>query len=347
MRYQSRFSPDRFLRWSLLVLLLLVPWEASAGDPAFGYGITQQVLEGDPVVVSFQSMVALDSVSITVTRRKDKKTWEFSARGMTPGETREFTWDQKGGTSAYKMEVSAQGADGGDYGGSTTFEVTAFSALEIDLDHRQSSMVTGDLVMKANRPVTRVELEAFGDGKELIDSVNTDVGGSRDVHVHWNTEGKQTVYARLQIYDNNETWAAVDIFRLEVPHEDVVFDTGKSDVRGDQVHKLDGTVAFIEDAMRTYDDVAMELYVAGYTDSVGSAADNSRLSEKRAKSIAKWFRKRLSIPIYYQGFGEEVLAVRTPDNTDEEQNRRAVYLLSNSSPGTTADFPRASWRRVK
>ncbi len=347
MQFQPSLTPARFLRWSLLAVALLMPWTASAGDPAFGYGITQQVLVGDPVVVSFQSMVALDSVSITVTRRTDKKTWEFSARGMTPGETREFTWEQKEGTYAYKMDVSAQGADGGDYGGTTTFEVTAFTGLEIDLDYRQSSMVTGDLVLKANRPVARVELDAFGDNRELIDSVSTDVGGSRDVHVHWETEGKQTVYARLQIYDDAETWAAVSVFSFTVPHDDVVFDSNESGIREDQVHKLEATLAIIEKAMRDYEEVGIELYVAGYTDSVGSAADNNKLSEKRAKSIAKWFRKRLSIPIFYQGFGEQVLAVPTPDNTDEERNRRAVYLLSNSTPGASVNYPRTSWRKVK
>ena len=37
------------------------------------------------------------------------------------------------------------------------------------------------------------------------------------------------------------------------------------------------------------------------------------------------------IPIYFQGFGEEVLAKPTPDETDEPLNRRALYILSASN----------------
>ena len=47
------------------------------------------------------------------------------------------------------------------------------------------------------------------------------------------------------------------------------------------------------------------------------------------------------------GFGEEVLKVQTGDNVDNEENRRALYLLSNSKPAASAQFPRTNWKKVK
>ena len=74
-------------------------------------------------------------------------------------------------------------------------------------------------------------------------------------------------------------------------------------------------------------------------DTVGSAASNDKLSLNRAKAIASWFRKHgLSIPTFYRGAGERSLAVPTPDNTPNEKNRRAVYILSNRPPLDSADL---------
>ena len=91
----------------------------------------------------------------------------------------------------------------------------------------------------------------------------------------------------------------------------------------------------------------LKLFVAGYTDTVGSHSANQSLSNNRARSIAQWYRQNgLRIPIYYQGFGEEVLAKPTPDETDEPANRRALYILSSQQPATSESLPRSKWRRL-
>ena len=75
-------------------------------------------------------------------------------------------------------------------------------------------------------------------------------------------------------------------------------------------------------------DVPVKLFIAGYTDTVGTPADNRKLSLERARAIAAWFRDRgLPLPIEYAGFGEEVLRVKTPDETDNAANRRADYIV--------------------
>ena len=93
--------------------------------------------------------------------------------------------------------------------------------------------------------------------------------------------------------------------------------------------------------------LSMQLDIAGYTDTVGGAGDNMTLSTSRARAIAAWFPKAgLELPILYQGFGESVLAVQTPDNTPEARNRRAVYILGSAPPPTSEQRPRRNWKRL-
>ena len=90
----------------------------------------------------------------------------------------------------------------------------------------------------------------------------------------------------------------------------------------------------------------LQLYVGGYTDTVGDAQDNLKLSQARARSIAEYFkRKGVEIPIMYAGFGERALLVKTPDNTDEARNRRALYIVANTPPQGEG-FPGGAWRRL-
>jgi len=91
-----------------------------------------------------------------------------------------------------------------------------------------------------------------------------------------------------------------------------------------------------------------KLYIAGHTDTVGTAAHNLDLSRRRAQSIAGWFRKNgLRIPISYEGFGEFALLIATPDNTDERRNRRVDYILATEDPVLKATEFQAVWKPIK
>ena len=77
----------------------------------------------------------------------------------------------------------------------------------------------------------------------------------------------------------------------------------------------------------------VNLYVAGYTDTVGDSGHNLQLSTERAKSIGTWFKQNgFEGSIYYQGFGESVLAVPTADGVDEAANRRVLYVVAATAP---------------
>ena len=93
--------------------------------------------------------------------------------------------------------------------------------------------------------------------------------------------------------------------------------------------------------------MVIKLYLAGYTDTVGDGGGNQALSERRARSIAAWFRNRgFSGEIAFQGFGERGQAVQTGEGVDEARNRRAVYILAASPPPTSPGLPGSNWSRL-
>jgi outer membrane protein OmpA-like peptidoglycan-associated protein len=96
----------------------------------------------------------------------------------------------------------------------------------------------------------------------------------------------------------------------------------------------------------------LRLYIAGHTDTVGSDAKNKQLSLDRARAIGAYFRtKKLAIPISVAGFGEQVLKVQTPQDTDERANRRADYVLGPAEGAPPFKGPylkaHAEWRAIK
>ena len=125
---------------------------------------------------------------------------------------------------------------------------------------------------------------------------------------------------------------------VHIPHEEVVFETGKSDIRPSE--EAEARRQLSEDRRRgrrrrarPSPTLPVKLFIAGHTDTVGGNADNRKLSLERARAIAAWFRDRgLPLPIAYAGFGEDALKVKTPDNTDDAANRRADYIVGVEEP---------------
>ena len=88
------------------------------------------------------------------------------------------------------------------------------------------------------------------------------------------------------------------------------------------------TPASKSDAEKIYQDFIQrqqpDVVIIGHTDTVGSAANNLRLSIKRAEKVRQALIK-LGMPaeqIQTYGRGETELLIATPDNTKEPKNRR-------------------------
>jgi OOP family OmpA-OmpF porin len=137
---------------------------------------------------------------------------------------------------------------------------------------------------------------------------------------HENFQPKDIAYCRDGFYKNMKILndavvpEAPDLASLEA---DAFFDFGKSILKDEYKPELDK----IADVMIA--DTSARFLVSGHTDTVGSAAYNQGLSERRAEAVAAYLeskgvsRDRLTV----KGFGFTQLQVPTGPNVREPKNR--------------------------
>ena len=171
----------------------------------------------------------------------------------------------------------------------------------------------------------------------------------------WHQPGDATVLQlELRVSAKDATTRVQLIpWSVTIAHEDVNFASDSSAIDASEEQKLDESLAKINDVVkRSARFIKMQLYVAGHTDTVGTSAHNRTLSLSRARAIAAYFRaKGLTLPIAYAGYGEDVLKVKTPDNTDERANRRADYVIAPAGAPPPFHGPylkaHATWKQLK
>jgi OOP family OmpA-OmpF porin len=105
------------------------------------------------------------------------------------------------------------------------------------------------------------------------------------------------------------------------------------------VNFANGSADLTPDAMKTLDELGQALSsnelsgykfrIEGHTDTVGSAAYNKALSDRRAHAVVDYIAKKFNVnPSRMQavGMGEEGLLVATPPETAEPRNRRVEVI---------------------
>lgn len=106
---------------------------------------------------------------------------------------------------------------------------------------------------------------------------------------------------------------------------DVMFEFGSADLSGDGARNLDRLVTFLN--LNEGRDVLIE----GHTDSVGSAAFNQGLSERRAESVRGYLsdhgiqRNKLAA----SGFGLAQPVANNNSDNGRQQNRRVEVIIAN------------------
>lgn len=213
------------------------------------------------------------------------------------------------------------------------------------------------LTFKSQRATGRYEVEVYGDEDELLASSAQDfenpVAAGDGVPVQWNPKKQADVLRiNLKVFDDNGAFRSADYFpyTITIPHEDVVFDSGKSVVRADQESKLRAALPEIEKATKRFGPAmraagaTVRLFVGGHTDTVGPSSTNLSLSQARATAIGKWFTQHgVPVAVYARGFGEGMLKLETADNVDNETNRRVDYDISVDGPTGSL----SGWSAVK
>jgi len=235
------------------------------------------------------------------------------------------------------------------------FSVNVAGALQIQVDRAWVDLDARTLEVSASRPLSRVELTVTagvaGQG-ETVRKIAKDFEGTypnQRLKVSWPEMGPP-VRIDVKAVDEGGYYAGLSLFpwRIDIPHEEVLFETGSAEIPPSQMPKVRESLRRIEAALARYRDLgAVKLFVAGHTDTRGSRADNLKLSAARARAIAAVFAQaQLPLPVFFEGFGEQALAVATPDDTDEAANRRADYILALEPPSFRVAGFQPTWRRL-
>lgn len=229
-----------------------------------------------------------------------------------------------------------------------SFEVAVLAPITFRVEDADWDRGRRRLVVHPSRPVIDARARVIGEsGREVEDAYGMLQDPSNPLFELSTTEEVLQIVVTVKDEAGLMAELVLSPWYYAIPHEDVVFASGSAVVTATEAPKLEQTWATVREVLDKYGRIVkIKLYVAGYTDTVGTSASNLELSRRRAQAIAQWFTRR-GFPgeVYWQGFGEEVLAVPTPDETDALPNRRALYLLAAERPPVTPDLPRADWSR--
>ena len=105
----------------------------------------------------------------------------------------------------------------------------------------------------------------------------------------------------------------------------VEFATGSADLTPQARHTLDQ----LGRALTSQDLAQFKFRIEGHTDTVGTPAANKTLSQRRADAVAAYLEQQFSVAaarLKAIGMGEEGLAVPTPPQTANAQNRRVKVV---------------------
>ncbi|PRQ07835.1 OmpA family protein [Enhygromyxa salina] len=286
------------------------------------------------------------------------------------GKSTKVSWTQKGKQVEYEIRIEAsESFTSGNFevirpvAGGTQGALALQSSREDIVDEQK-------IRYKTPFTLSSHELQVFNtDGDMIVDETVTDkvVNAGESFEMRWRTADEVFM---IKVTGSDDTgYSATDSrvpWSVHIPHTEVNFDSGKYNIKPDEewkvaeafavlVHELDHlekankAIDDLDPANKTSaDDITVQLYIVGYTDTVGNAADNKKLSENRAKSIAQYFvDKGAWCEIHYAGMGESGLAVNTGDSVDEVRNRRALYILSPETPAGGGQVPGGgAWKRL-
>jgi outer membrane protein OmpA-like peptidoglycan-associated protein len=335
-----------------LLVFLMFPPIAAAQSAVFDFNMNAktQTDQGFPVL-TLRARELIETGKVTLKRSDGKVTTERIGK-MRPGNTMRVVFEQPKGTFKYQITVEAKTQL--DQTMTSTFETEAtyVDPIQLAVDRNNVRVADGKLILKSNRPLKEVEIEVFdNDGNKFASRTQSIGGRSGNVEISWPAKKTEVGAIRLKATDVDEFWAGVILepFWVEIPHREVIFNNGEATWQPEEEPKLEFTLKNVREAMQKHKKhgLNMQLYIAGYTDTVGNNADNMKLSRARARATAKWFDKNgLKIDVYYQGFGESVLAKQTADNVPEPLNRRALYVLGNAPPPRSSQIPRGNWKKL-
>lgn len=325
----------------LAVVALIAP--AHAGDLAFGYSPTV-----DPAAKPWFTVTpARDVLSLQVVITAGAQSYKFTKANLPGGKPVKFEWARDPSVNSAEVAILVEYTDHYEEELSVPLTYSYGGTLTVDLSHASADVAARTLTVSVTGKVDQADVVAYGAHKAELDRRTVTVNaGPGTITVPWVGAPSEVVLLDVTLHSGG-AWSGFTYspWFLDIPHDDVLFETDQSAIRAIEEPKLQAVLAQLADVIDKYGAVVpVKLYIAGCTDTAGDASHNEELSRARAKSIASWLRAHgYSREIYYHGYGESWLAVATPDGTDEPGNRRAVYMVGANPPPSGSGVPPVSW----
>lgn len=302
---------------------------------------------GAPAVV-VHALVPLAKLELELLEQGGPRKFNLASKSLGAGKTQRFALELgKPSRAALSGVLKVKTSAGQTAEMPLSIEVELLAPIEVKVAPEDVDLAKKRVKVSTSRPVRRLEALLISDTGASLGTIEQrfDTATSEPV-IEWQEAGT-VLKISLKAFDADEFFGGVDLFpwRVDIPHEELNFASGSHDIAAGEVVKLDASFTLIQQAVSRYGKLAaIRLFVAGHTDTVGDAASNRGLSERRAQAIGRWFKKRgVKIPVLSAGFGEDVLLVETPDQTDEARNRRAEYIVAVEAPTIRGRSP---WQPV-
>lgn len=341
-----------------LAALLAPAATRAAGDPV-SFELRNDLAPGARPSLQLTAAVRVREIQLVVTR-DDGVRFEARHPGLLPRQKATLAvGDARPGRAHYQGQLSLQIVGGNRWSYDLAFDAVVRGEVSLRYDVEHLDLPGKVLRFQLSRPAARAELTVVGEDGSPIGHGEASYEAAAPgtwLAVPWTEErpGRLLMLKlRATAVDGLVAAAELTPWSVEVEHEEVTFDTDSAVVRPSEAGKLEASLARIQEiAARAGRFIPVKLYIAGHTDTVGARDHNRELSLARARAIAAYLRGHgLALPIAYQGFGEEVLRVATPDDTDEPRNRRVDYVLGagTMAPPFSAAYRTAAgdWKNLR
>ncbi len=331
----------------------MIPWiigllspAALAGDMDFSYTPTP----GPDEQPAFMVTPARPLAEYLVVVEAGDERYEFTGASAPAGEQMRFSWDRNASVTSASVFVRGVFSDGYVEEVQIPIEYSYGTRLSVDLSRASADLAAHTLTVSVTAPVDRAELTAYGARRSVLEQGEVAIsGGPGDITIPWAGDAAEVVLLDVKVYSGG-SWAGFTFspWFLDIPHDDVHFESNQSDILPEEEWKLEATLRQLQDVLDKYGEmVPVKVYIAGCTDTAGDAASNRDLSLRRARAIATWLRGHgYSEALYYHGFGEGFLAERTGDGVDSAANRRVLYMVGANPPPASTGVPQVSWREL-
>jgi len=260
------------------------------------------------------------------------------------------------GTHTCTGQLHGSFTDGTEGSMPLSFQVAVQDPIQLSVSMDDLDLEGHKVQVHLNQPVSQIDVDVFGETGQQIGAATVGATSRTPATVQWEQAQEPIVRLRITATGTAGMSTALDLFpwSYKIPHDEVIFSSGSAVIRPSEIPKLEAARVKIAQVVTRFSPdklgftLPMQLYVAGYTDTVGNSVTNRLLSERRAEALASWFKASgFGHPIHFQGFGEGALAVVTPDETDEPANRRALYIIAAETPTVSAALPTKNWKQLR